>query len=236
MEKVKTSMAKSNDEGEPRGLAMSALPCMEESNLDDDLEMETRRENVILPISIEEALGDYINPMGCYESRGEGQIDIRRLLDMRKWFDNFMPLTQFDRNQINWKQASRRWIWLPEWNWQESEQWHFYVDGSQQGDKLGGAAILYIKAGDFWYFGGYHYEGVPSSESLGTNLSSYDAELFAQAMAAKWAITMRQLHEFHYQRFPDLSMRPRQEEELREDARAILATHYMFWLERFNKL
>ena len=187
------------------GLHLTNLPIEEEHNLDDE-NAELGHEEGALPILTEAEIGNFHEPCRHYQDsqKFQGEVDVRKLMDVREWFDKFLPITKFERETINWKPICHEWIWLPDWNWRQEEEWHFYTDGSHNKEKLGAAAILFVNNQDTWTFGGFQFEKVPSTPQKQARYSAYDAELFAQAMAAKWAIAMCQLHYFRYGIYPKI--------------------------------
>ena len=96
-------------------------------------------------------------------------------------------LPNYTVEALPWKACSYPWLHLPIGMAPWAGEWHFYMDGSKRGPHSGAGCVAFFCDGCQWYFGGW----------LGIQLAgvdSYDAEVIATTLAAKWTWDLLKVH------------------------------------------
>ena len=187
-----------------QGLPLTHILPVEEEPIEEDKELH-------LPIRIptqeqwpdgEEKETIYLHPLGpesTYPERHDyGKSNDQNLdmaFDFLDWFDSFLPIPDFGRELITWKDSAREWISAPIWVFQPAEELRFYLDGARRKDETAAGVLMYARSNGQWYFGGFMTYKFPETSQWN---GIYSAELMAQVIAAKWAYDTNRLLEWNF--------------------------------------
>ena len=137
----------------------------------------------LLPIAVdlEKCVSGRYNNTPREEPRNEHEgIDIRQVLLLKERMEGHCTIPEFDLEGISWKRSSIPWVTAPIWQLAAAWTLAFYVDGTVGPGALGASCVLFVQDEEGWHFGGY------VRQKASRTGSSFDAELMAQCIAAKW--------------------------------------------------
>ena len=126
-------------------------------------------------------------PQGFLPILSEQGVEFADAFKAHDWISHHQCLPNYDLLALPWKSCSRSWLDCPIGLAPIRGEWHFYMDGSKTEGGSGSGCIAYFFDGQQWLFGGW----------LGIRLTaadSYEAEVNATTLAAKWAWDLIKYH------------------------------------------
>ena len=125
-------------------------------------------------------------------------IDVRQVILLKERMEGHCTIPEFDIEDIPWKPTSIPWVNASIWQLASAWTFAFYVDGSVGHDALGASCVLFVQDENGWHFGGY------VRQKACRKGSSFDAELMAQCIAAKWCWDLLRIMRGNGLALPDL--------------------------------
>ena len=105
-------------------------------------------------ITLEGNIGEGYLPIASTPPNGSWGVCFKQVLELRKWFDAFMPIPEYGRENVRWKRTCSQIHELPIWQFQEGHL-HFYMDGSKGSRGIGIGVLLLVQGHQGWYFAGF---------------------------------------------------------------------------------
>ena len=182
-----------------RTLPLSRLPLEDEAIDESPHERDHDECNHHLPI-LEEENG--YAPCSGHTAQLDEQ-DTHGVYELHRWLERVKVMPHYDTCQVQWKEASKPWANIETWALQEAEEMWFYVDGTKKEKEAAAGVVMYVKAMDRWFHGGYLGEYIDNHDG---KKGIYEAELLAQIIAYKWIYDEIQLQVFNFGKVPKIKI------------------------------
>ena len=116
-----------------------------------------------LSISLAQWIGGAYCPMHPdIAPETEGTLDFTAVTQLYSWLDSALVIPQMLLpEEATWHEASLPWIDAPWWDYERADAICIYTDGSASKQTSGSAAVIWIRCGYMWFFGGYLHHLLP---------------------------------------------------------------------------
>lgn len=137
---------------------LDPCPILDEGDGGNDYGFGTRHRSI--PLCLEGALdglqyNPFRNQQGDQLQVPQGGIDFTEVVHLWNWMDASAPIPSWTLPDIAWHPSTVPWIMAEWWNYEEVEEIFIYTDGSANKSESSAAAVIFLRAGIEWYYGGY---------------------------------------------------------------------------------
>ena len=126
----------------------------------------------------------------------QGGINFKEVIHLWNWMDASSPIPSWTLPDDAWHTSTFPWITTEWWNYEEVDEIFIYTDGSANKLESSAAAVIFLRAGADWYYGGYlrhQLQGPPCA---------HRAELHGILLGYHWLNHSLKTHAVLYGRVP----------------------------------